>query len=294
MERIVLRGNSLAREMQVEGVHVVAEGGAKLEMMDRAEIEDRGLVTVFLFGIPDLFRRGRLEEPERGAQERLTRVMRRAEGRRQWVLGTFFPPRDASQPVVQVVRAVNALTTHINSANGNGTPAFHTFMFYRSGARYIMKREWYADAVHWSHLGRRAAEEKMGVWLAARRGREREGVERRRGGEREGWRERAIRRAEEQAEERVRREREECEEEIEEFKRSRREECEAQVRRIREQAESTVRDLRQQRSLSPVGLDRVEVRPGGRGLRIIRESEERDTGRGRGDLRQRIGNRREH
>ena len=277
MERITLRGNSLARGLEVDGVRVVAEGGAKLAwMMDRAEEERREGVTVFLFGIPDLFKRGQWEREERGAKAELLRVMRRAEGRAEWVLGTFFPPRGASQALVQVVRAVNALATHINAENGNGTPAFHTFMFFREGPNYIIKRSMYADEVHWTDRAKRVAEQKVEDWLRAR--------EQRGHGGALGRREAGVRREQDVGEARIRARREECEAEIAEYGRRRREECEREIETIREDTRRRVDRIRRD---SP-GPGRWERREIGRGLRWVPESPERvqGRGRGRGDLRQ--------
>ena len=129
-EMVVLRGNSMARGVRAEGVEVISRGGAKLgELMDDAERDGR--VTIFLFGVPDLFRRGCTDLWTQLKRAELERQMERARGRPRWILSTAIPPRDANHSVVMCFRAVNLLAATINSANGNGTVDFHNIVYYR-------------------------------------------------------------------------------------------------------------------------------------------------------------------
>ena len=85
---MTLRGNSLAREFEVEGVEVRARGGATLREMLEDARGDRG-TTVFLFGIPDLFERGSLVI-RRGAKDRLLEAIRSVRGKKELCWQRFF------------------------------------------------------------------------------------------------------------------------------------------------------------------------------------------------------------
>ena len=112
---IVIRGNSMVRGMRIEGVRVISEPGLKLEeMMNRAERERRGTVTIFVFGVPDLMRRGERHRYDQEGKERLVETIKRARGRREWELATVFPPKDSSWSVIMAFRDINALITTIN------------------------------------------------------------------------------------------------------------------------------------------------------------------------------------
>ena len=60
MQRYTLRGNSLASDIRVRRLRVISRGGRGLrEMMDEAERErQEGEITIFMFGVPDLWDRG--------------------------------------------------------------------------------------------------------------------------------------------------------------------------------------------------------------------------------------------
>lgn len=68
-------------------MEVSARGGEGLgEMMDQAEGEGAGVVTIFIFGIPDLMVRGELANWSRRKRGQLMEAMERARERREWVV----------------------------------------------------------------------------------------------------------------------------------------------------------------------------------------------------------------
>jgi hypothetical protein len=281
MERVTVRGNSLGRGLRIEGVEVISRGGAKLgELMDAAERERRegSALTIFIFGIPDLLRRGETQRWRREDREGLLRSIRRAKGRKDWVLATVFPPRNATHEMVMCFRGINKYITEVNGENHNGTVDLHNIMFYREGTRYIVKKDLYSDLVHWNEEAKRMAEGKVGRFTSVWRGR--------RSGRLEVQRETIMR----QAEGEVRRAREKCEEEIEEYAQRRRGECEREEGRVMEEAGSKVDRLRER-----LDEDRGEAGAGSRGNELgvrVRPEEERREERfqeGVEDLRARIG-----
>ena len=140
MQRYTLRGNGLARGIRVEDVRVVSRGGAKLhEMMDEAERARDPGTTLFLFGVPDLWvrRHGRMD---RAKVRFLEETIARARGRREWVLGTKFPLKEASQGKISTIHCINAQVTMVNNGNGNATPGWHLYMYYQQGGRICVKK----------------------------------------------------------------------------------------------------------------------------------------------------------
>ena len=254
----------MARGIRVEEVRVVSRGGATLqEMMNEAERARDPGTTLFLFGVPDLWVRGH-GRMDREKVRPLEETMKRARGRREWVLGPIFPPRDASQGEISTIHCINAQVTMINNGNGNATPGWHLHMYYQQGGRFCIKERNYRDRIHWSPGGERIAQNKLRLWkeIRERQGRE-DRRERRR--EREGLRERQ----------------EEVERRIAEYGRSQREECE---RRIEEYAREQRETLREEEERRP---GRLIIRYAREQREVIREDEEQD-----GDLRDRLRRRR--
>ena len=96
MQRYTLRGNTLARGFRLEDVRVISRGGARLhEIMDEAERAKYPGTTLFMFGVPDIWVRGDSRMDSEGVRL-LEKTIARARGKREWVLGPIFPPRDAS------------------------------------------------------------------------------------------------------------------------------------------------------------------------------------------------------
>ena len=221
---ITLRGNSLARGMEIEGVRVVARGGVTLKEMMREAEEDEG-TTIFLFGIPDICRRGEARMRQ-WAKDELVNTIGSARGRREWVLGTFYPPRDCDVHTFGAVRSLNNLIGMVNGHNGNGTIPFHSFMYYRERGTYFIKCSKYeADGVHWTAEARGLAEGKVRDWMEVRRGVRTE-QERDRGVREQQERERDRKIAEEE---------ERCEIAIEEYRRMRIRERDEKVAAIKEE-----------------------------------------------------------
>ena len=97
----------------MEDVRVVSRGGAKLhEMMDEAERARDPGTTLFLFGVPDLWVRGH-GRMDRAKVRPLEETIARARGRREWVLGPIFPPKDASQGEISTIHCINAQIPHL-------------------------------------------------------------------------------------------------------------------------------------------------------------------------------------
>lgn len=94
---MMIRGNSPARGLTVEGARVVALRGRKLRpMMDDAERE-RDRKTIFIFGVPDLMQRNELYRWREADRGQLIMSLERARGRKNWFPTTIFPPSGSSR-----------------------------------------------------------------------------------------------------------------------------------------------------------------------------------------------------
>ena len=98
---LVLRGNSLARELEIEGVRVVARGGATLEEMRKERGDNER--TIYIFGICDLWKRG-FNNLEKRKVRALEREIGEVRGSKDEILCTFYPPMAVSDEDTEVVR----------------------------------------------------------------------------------------------------------------------------------------------------------------------------------------------
>ena len=97
MQRYTLRGNSLPRGIRVEDMRVISRGGAKIhEVIYEAKKARRSGTTFFLLGVPDLWVKGH-SRINREKVRPLKETIAKTRGKRQWVLGSIFSPKNASQ-----------------------------------------------------------------------------------------------------------------------------------------------------------------------------------------------------
>ena len=183
----------------------------------------------------------------------------------------FFPPLGVDKRTMDEIRAINSFIKTVNANNGNGTVAFHMFMFFKHKQETIQKRELYRDDVHWNLTGRRLGEAKLKEWIEVRRGLARK-VARAEGDE-------GMELERELTEEWIKREREKIVKgDVEAYRREREERRDKEIERLEQEGQRRIQEERRRRDrreMSGVsGVQNVLEIQLGRGRRNVVNSDD--------------------
>lgn len=152
MEDTVIIGNSIVRDLNIEGIDQVVMSGRKLAEMRPHLVEGQALKIV-VSGIPDIMVRG----ADRVSGEWVTEYERQlitTSNLPGVVLCPFYPSRSLIPSQYGIVQRLNNRICELNAEKGRGTPAITAGLFGRSRHReserdsiYFMKEQ-LRDDVH--------------------------------------------------------------------------------------------------------------------------------------------------
>lgn len=121
MARVILIGNSIARDMEVGGVTTISLPGRKLQEMG-PELAMRANYKLVISGIPDIMPTRESTKVDGDMVTRYERQLARASNTPGVILCPFYPPRDLVAGQYGVINRLNQLICDLNAGKGFGTP----------------------------------------------------------------------------------------------------------------------------------------------------------------------------